>query len=166
MPFLVFIGVLIFCYYKESKKRKKLNIVRKIIFTCVLFLINLVVFWAFIITLQETAENIKENSLSGRLSYAERVMAQDNYPDMLSVLYLDYDYEEEFEPYWEKTRMFGNAYYYKIYHLAKGFSDDSKENEKFEDMEELYRGRLENILDHPEFEENQYLAEYFREQIE
>ena len=162
MPFLIFIAILGFLYFKEwqSKKKGQIHIFRKIVFCSILVLVNILVFSVFFYTLGMVRENVEDNSLSNRLRSADRTVENGNFTELVSILWVYDDYEEDFEPYWEKARMYSNGYYYKIYEMAAQKCED---NEEFAGQASLYRERLEKICENPEFEENRYLADYFRE---
>lgn len=165
MPFLIFIAIFGFLYYKEwqSKKKGQLHIVRKIVFCSILVFVNILVFTAFLYTLDMVRENVEEHSISYRLRNADRRVDDGYFTELISTLWVYDDYEEDFEPYWEKARMYSNGYYYKIYEMAAQKCED---NEEFAGQASLYRERLEKICENPEFEENRYLAEYFKEKYE
>lgn len=105
------------------------------------------------------AEDERDKQLPSRLKSIEYSASRNDYAWLAEYMEIDMDYEEEFEPYWERAIMHEAMLRYRIFEAAS----DAGLGEEFDEEAEKYEELLWEYCEEPVYERNVPYGEYFLE---
>ena len=141
--------------YKKWDVKKKLTCMAILVYLTASFTLLLV--FVTIYTVGDVVENEQADMKQKRLSRAEDLCMGGEYAWLAMELVDGRDYEEDFEPYWERAGLYNGCNRYLVFRAAA----EAGLGPVYEEKAEEFGSFFEQLSQNPQYAENAFYADFF-----